>query len=161
MKQFLQLFWKRSSHSIRTEQVAATESATPQLPPILGRDEYVARFIFDRRYIDKNGKAKSQAFKPECYQGNWEASVCRNTGAGDDRIWEIARTCRPGQVGLARADVGMDAVHDAELMAKAAPGSFEEHAVILGWPVSSSKDAQMMRQVKLAMAASTLLAPRA
>lgn len=152
MIQFLRRLWMRCAPSTPTEP---EQSAFPALPDDLGKDEYIARFIFDKRHLTKGdnpGQPRPQAFKPEYYQGNWELSVCRNTGLAEGRIWEISRTCRPGMVALARADVGMSAVHETQLMARYAEGAYPEHAVVLGWPVSGEKDAQMMHMVALASA---------
>lgn len=162
MTQFLSKLWTRSNPSTQLEP----ESVLPELPEALGGDEYVARYIFHPRYIYKTGeqagRVKPQGFKPECYQGNWETSVCRTTGVSHSRIWEISRICRAPAAALARADVGMDAVHSAELMAQSVPiPHYDEHAVILGWPVNHEKDAHMMLMVKLATAADTLQAPSA
>lgn len=117
MMRCLDQLWKRSNHSTQPE---AAESAFPQLPDELGRDEYAARFIFEPRHLMKGaqaGRPKPQAFKPECFEGNWELSVCRNTGLHDERIWAIGRTCRPHRPAIARADLGMTDVHAVGLIA--------------------------------------------
>lgn len=142
----------------------STQSILPALPVALEKDEYAARFIFDKRNFINNGSEKGrvrpQAFKPECYQGNWETSVCRNTGVSEHRIWEISRTCRADKKALGRADVGISAVHAAGLTARAAPMlNYDEHAVVVGWHLTGEKDANMMLMVQLAAASDTRLVP--
>jgi hypothetical protein len=119
--------------------------------------------VFQSRDLFKGGaqagKPRPSAFRPELFQGNWELSVCRNTGVAEERIWEIGRTCRADKPAIARADVGMSAVHDTDLMARAAPGTYPEHAVVLGWPLAVEKNAHMMQMVALAAAADARMAP--
>jgi hypothetical protein len=159
MTQCLNRLSKRFEAPSADTTTAATEpvaSILPQLPSELGRDEYTARFIFKERDLFKGGEVagrpKPTAFKPECFEGNWELSVCRNTGLQQTRIWEIARTCREGMRAIARADVGMDIAEDQQLMGRMAVGAFPEHAVLVGWDPTGNKDAHMMQMVALANA---------
>jgi len=110
--QCLSRWLKRSENSTPTEP---PQSVLPGLPQEVGRDEYIARLIFHPRHLFKGeraGQPKPTAFKPELYEGTWELSVCRNTGLQEARIWEIGRTCRADMKAVARADVGMAAVHE-------------------------------------------------
>lgn len=168
MTRFLGLFWRRSAPPSPTDlAVSAEANATPAqvalpLPDALAPDESVARFIFRDRDMykgDNAGKPKPAAFKPELWQERWELSVCRKTGVEDGRVWEIARTCRTDKAALARADVGMSAVHERQLTGLAVPTEYPEHAVIVGWPDDTQKDAQLLHQQALARAAIGLLAP--
>lgn len=160
LMQCLRRLWKQSESSTHTEP---QESISPSLPDEIGGDEYIARFVFDKRHLfkaERAGQPRPAAFKPELYEECWELSVCRNTGLQEARIWEIGRTCRPDKKALARADVGMAAVHDLKLVARYAPGSYPEHSVVLGWATSGDKDAHMMQMVELASAATGRLAPQ-
>lgn len=168
MTQCLSRFWKRSAqpsptntHVAATSRVAAGLTAA-DLPDELAAHETVARFIFRDRDMfkgDKAGWPKPSAFKPELWEARWELSVCRNTGLESTRIWEIGRTCRKDKVALARADVSMTAVQGTNLTGLAAPTEYPEHAVLLGWPDDTQKDAQLAHQQDLARAAVGHLAP--
>lgn len=166
MTRFLSRLWNPSNNSTpeQSDSQLAAEEVPTRLPDALGADEYVARFVFQERYIDKKyGNVKWQGFMPELYQGVHETSVCRNTGVHDSRVWEISRTCRSDKQALARADVGVDIAHQAQLMAHAAPQpNYSEHAVILGWPsiVNEDKSAQMLAAQTLAAGAHTAVAPK-
>jgi hypothetical protein len=106
------------------------------------------------------GMPRPTAFKPELWEDQWELSVCRKTGLEDQRVWEIGQTCRKDKRPLlARADVGMGAVHETKLTAVAAPTVFPEHAVVLGWPSGTDKDARLAHQQHLAKAALVHLSP--
>lgn len=137
-------------------------SVLPALPDELGGDEYIARFVYRERDLfrgDKAGQPKWTAFRPDLWEGKLELSVCRNTGLLEERIWAIGRTCRTGMKAIARADVAMATVHEQELHARYALGTFPEHSVVLGWRTGDSKDAHMMQMTELASAASGLFAP--
>jgi len=160
MTRFLSRLWKLFGPSTPPD---APATVVPQLPEQLGGDEFVGRFIFSARHLMKGaeaGRPKPQAFKPECFEGNWELSVCRNTGLSHGRLWEIAMTCRAPMEAIARADVGMDIVHSQQLMARYAAGDYPEHSVVIGWSPTGEKDANMMQMVALAAASYPSFPPK-
>lgn len=164
MTRFLNRLWRPSNSSTPEQPEPQLELAEPLLPAALGADEYVARFVFSERHIDKKFRnVKWQGFMPMLYEGNFETSVCRNTGIQESRVWELSRVCRHPMQALARADVGIVVAHEALLMAQAAPQpNYAEHAVILGWPpiTNDDKSPQMMAATLLATSAQTISPPQ-
>lgn len=149
------LFWMPYRRSTARKIYA---ECSAQLPEMLGAHEEVARFVFEPRHLykgDHAGRIKPMAFKPEPYDGTWELSVCRKEGITEERIWNIGGMCRSPKVAIARGDVRVVDVHAQDLFARAAPSTFPEHSVVLGWPPPDGEDksAMMMRQTALARAA--------
>jgi hypothetical protein len=109
-------------------------------PAVVAPDEELARFIFERRYVDQSGRAKQGAFLPELYKGRLETSVCRIRGVAVARIWSLGKTVRPDKVLYARADFLHSAAISKSLECLSAPEqNFSEHAVLIGWPHGSDE----------------------
>ena len=107
---------------------------------VVAPDEELARFIFERRYVDQLGRVKQGAFLPELYKGRLETSVCRIRDITEVRIWNLGKTVRPDKVLYARADFPHSAAISKSLKCLSAPEpNFGEHAVLIGWPHGSDE----------------------
>lgn len=107
---------------------------------VVSPNEVLARFIFERRHVDRMGRAKQGAFLPELYSGRLETSVCRICRVAELRIWYLGKSVRRDKTLHARADFPVSAALSQALECLSAPEPhFSEHAVLVGWPHGSNE----------------------
>lgn len=103
----------------------------------LSPDDILARYIFNKRYIDEDdGSVEPAAFMPR----HGETSVANITHLSDPQVWAYGDThvAIPGRVIIGRADVKCKHVIDAKLtLDPSRPPSI--HVNIKGWPASESE----------------------
>ncbi len=142
---FLQELLNQLKKFTRAEQ---SKNCSKELPKELASNEFVARFIFEKRNIYSDGKTpKKNSFMPEFYKDELETSVCRNTNITEQRIWHLSQTVRHPLVALARADLAVAAILKYKLKANSAPQvniNYHEHSVIIGWQVGEENKAMRM-----------------
>lgn len=122
-------------------------------------EEPLSRFIFDSDKVNQAGRVKDGAFLPSPGEAQrMETSVCRTTGLEQAKIWEIGRGTRPDRSLKGRADFHTDTVLQQNLhTVPDTHETFDEHAVILGWP--EEKLAQKLLAREIAKASKGLITP--
>lgn len=135
------------------------DAACADLPDLVGGEEPLTRYIFvTGKFSVQKRIAKKGAFMPEFYNGQYETSICRTVGLREESIWSIGNSARQdGATVKARADFNATNVAAIKLDIKAAPDSYPQHAVIVGW--SAEKHEQMMAATELANASSLVMPP--
>jgi len=112
----------------------------------------IARFVFDKTEIDKDGLPKRKAFKPELYEERHELSICGLNNVAAERMWHLGKTVREAEGKSAYASISLTTtlVSQVGLYTIEAPvhPHFLEHGVVLGW--SDDKDVRLLLQADLA-----------
>ena len=129
-------------------QVNFTSDEGNTLPKVLLETEFVSRFCFKRDFHGETGNPKGHVFLPEFYQQKYETSVCRKTNITEERIWEISEIVeklREKEV-TGRADLGVSVVLEKGLTAEAAPDTYPEHTIIIGWTADEEETAKAKRK---------------
>jgi len=112
----------------------------------------IARFVFDKTEIDKDGLPKRKVFKPEFYEERHELSICGLNNVAVERMWHLGKTVRASEGKYAYASISLTTtlVSQVGLHTIEAPNlpDFVEHGVVLGW--SDDKDARLLLQADLA-----------
>lgn len=124
-------------------------------------NEPLTRFIYDSDKVNTQGRVKDGAFLPsfEKNLNRLETSVCRIVTLDEEKIWHIGRQSRPERTIKGRADHSTEHVSNAGLTTVSAPeGTFEEHAVLLGWP--EEKEQQKLIARAIAKASVGLITPK-
>jgi hypothetical protein len=118
--------------------------------PFIVENGPIARFVFDKTEIDKDGLPKRKAFKPELFEQRHELSICGMNNVAVERMWHLGKTVREGKSAYASISLTTTLVSQVGLRTIAAPAvpDFGEHGVVLGW--SDDKDARMLMQADLA-----------
>jgi len=152
MKWCHEKLWMLSTLWTRLRKASESTAISP--------DEDLARFIFERRHIAKNGSAKQGAFLPELHNQQLETSVCRISRIDETRIWYLGKTIRSDKFAVARADFAVAIASNQRLNCLPAPEvNFPEHAVLIGWPPMTDKAKQKAIAAQLAAVAEVRLVP--
>jgi hypothetical protein len=130
------------------------------VPPAIGDNECLARFITSSKWIRTSDKTvKQDAFIPYPYP---DLSVTRHGSFSQQELWEIGKTIaavRPATL-YGRADVTAQDVRRQKLGVEPRPVPENlNHASIIGWPID--KPAQKSYAQELAAAARYVPAPEA
>lgn len=122
-------------------------------------EEPLSRFIFDSDKVNQAGRVKDGAFLPSHgAQNRLETSICRTQGLEADAIWEIGRGTRPDRALKGRADFSAETVIEQRLYTiPDTEGTFDQHAVILGWPAEKVEQKVLAREI--AKASKGLIVP--
>jgi hypothetical protein len=110
-------------------------------------DGPIARFVFDKDDITKQGFPKRRAFKTETYKGRSELSICGMNGVTDERMWRLGRRLRASENKTVYASISLTTTFVLEfgLSTKSEPEwkkCFPEHGVVLGWSADKSERLQ-------------------
>jgi hypothetical protein len=113
----------------------------------LSADEWLARFVLNRRHIRADGTVKREAFVPY----KWvELSVTRHLGLNDSQIWEagdrVAAQTKKGLQGRADAQAATYAKQELRTVAAPVPEN-SNHANVIDWP--QDKQAQMEKALEI------------
>ncbi len=116
--------------------------------PTLEEDEWLARFILNRRHLRADGTVRREAFVPY----KWvELSVTRHLDWDHEKIWKVGNNVatQTGRTLQGRADVQVSTFSRQRLRVVAAPeASNPNHANVLCWP--NDKQAQMEIALEIA-----------
>lgn len=93
----------------------------------------VGRFIFNKRDLFQDGRPRPAAIGPELYQERYETSVCGLLNVSEPRLQFLGQTIRSDKFALGLIKITVPVILSAGLLCEAAPTTFPEHGVILGW----------------------------
>jgi hypothetical protein len=127
-----------------------------RLPPITD-DEWLARFIYYRRYIRQDWTVRPDAFVPYPYP---DLSVTRHLQLSASQLWDIGHNVAReiGETLRGRASVQCLVFRQQALRVLTAPlPENPNHANVSGWP--AEKPAQKIIAQEIAAAAGKAIAP--
>lgn len=163
MGTFLKKLWTASRRRSRGDRPASVSE-----PQFVRPDGDIARFVFDRRHLFKDGKPKRGAFQLDWHPGlnRFEVSVCGLAGVELARVWGLGGTIRAaeGKSAIAALRLPVASVTSLGLDCGPAPElpDFPEHGVITGWdPADDAKDGRIALQQDLAGAVTDVMRPPA
>lgn len=117
----------------------------------VGRDEQLARFLFDKKEIRSDGSLHWRALLPN---RDGETSVSRISGCSEGEIlvmgFDVAKV--RGQVLIGRGELLAASAYDLSLQVRSDQDSASRHADIIGWP--EEKDRKQAIAIDLAEKAS-------
>lgn len=124
---------------------------------VLSGEEWLARFVLNRRHVRADGTVKREAFVPF----KWvELSVTRHLDWTQEQIWEagdrVARQTEKTLQGRADAQVSTYAGQGLPVIAAPEPDN-PNHANVIDWP--QDKQAQMEIALEIAREAKFLRKP--